>query len=393
MRTIEDFDLKGKRVLVRVDFNVPIKDGKVSDDTRIRAALPTIKYILENGGKAILMSHLGRPKGERKDELKMDPVAERLSELLGKPVKKLDDCIGEEVETAVNGMQEGEVILLENVRFYKEEEANDPEFAKALAKLGDVYINDAFGSAHRAHASTEGVAHYLPAGAGFLMMKEIEYLSKVLESPQKPYVAILGGAKVSDKIKVIENLLEKVDKILIGGAMAYTFLKAQGYSIGNSRVEEDKIDFAKQMLEEADKKGVAVLLPEDHVVGRQLSEDTEVEIIQDINIPDGWMGLDIGPKTVEAFKAAIADAKTVLWNGPVGAFECEPFAKGTRELAEYIAGLPTTSVAGGGDTAAALKKFGLAEKFSHVSTGGGASLEFLEGKELPGVAVLKKKGC
>jgi 3-phosphoglycerate kinase len=389
--SIKDLDLKGKKVLMRVDFNVPLTpDLKVSDDTRIRAALPTIKYALQQQAKVILMSHLGRPKGKVVEELRLTPVAERLSELLGQEVKKVDDCIGEEVEKAVSELKEGEVLLLENVRFHPEEEKNDPEFANKLARLGDVFINDAFGSCHRAHASVVGVAEYLPAAAGFLLMKEIEYFEKILHNPEKPFYAILGGAKVSDKIGVIENLLNRADKIFIGGGMAYTFLKAKGIPVGNSKLEEDKIEVAKQLLVEADKRGRKIILPRDHVVVENIDAEASTQVTG-LEIPDGKIAVDVGPKTVEIFKQELQDAKMIVWNGPLGIFEIDKFAHGTKQIAEFVVQLPAIKVAGGGDTAACLEKFGLSDKFDHVSTGGGASLEYLEGKTLPGIAVLKEK--
>ena len=389
--TIKDLDLRGKRVLMRVDFNVPLTpDLKVSDDTRIKAALPTIKYALEQSAKVILMSHLGRPKGKVVEELRLTPVAKRLSELLGQEVKKVDDCVGEEVERAVSELKDGEVLLLENVRFHPEEEKNDPEFAKQLAKLGDVFINDAFGSCHRAHASVVGVADYLPAAAGFLLMKEIEYFEKILHNPEKPFYAILGGAKVSDKIGVIENLLNLADKILIGGGMAYTFLKAQGIAIGGSKLEEDKIEIAGQLLAEAQKRDKKIILPQDHIVVEKIDPEAQAEITG-LEIPEGKIAVDIGPKTVEIFKQELKDAKMIVWNGPLGIFEMDKFAAGTRQVAEFVGQLPAIKVAGGGDTAACLEKFGLSDKFDHVSTGGGASLEYLEGKTLPGIAALKEK--
>lgn len=386
--TIKDIDITGKRVLIRVDFNVPLKEGVVTDDTRIRAALPTITYALEQGASVILMSHLGRPKGKPADELKMDPVAKRLGELLKRTVKKMDDCVGDEVARSARELKPGEVMLLENLRFHAEETANDPAFAKQLAGLGEVYINDAFGAAHRAHASTEGVARYLPAGIGFLMEKEIRYLSRALEAPDRPFVVILGGAKVSDKIKVIENLLEKVDSMLIGGAMAYTFLKAQGEAIGDSLVEDDKLDLARELLTKAEARGVHFILPCDHVVARELTEGAQTSIVAP-GIPDGWKGVDIGPKTVSEFKVYLEEAKTVLWNGPVGIFETRPFDKGTREIGLAVAELSgVTTIIGGGDSVSAVRQLGVTDKMSHVSTGGGASLEFLEGIPLPGIVAI-----
>ncbi len=390
-KTVRDVELKDKKVLMRVDFNVPLdKDCRITDDLRIVSALPTIKYCLDQGAKKlILMSHLGRPKGKVVESMRMNPVAKELSDLLKMPVKKLDDCIGAEVEKAVETCSE-RVILLENLRFHSEEEKNDPEFVKKLAKLGEVFVNDAFGTAHRAHASTEGVSHYLPAVAGFLLEKEMEYLGKVVEAPEQPLVTILGGAKVSDKIKMIENMMDKVSCFLIGGGMAYTFLKAQGKNIGSSKLEADKIDLAKNILAKAAEKNVGVVLPVDNRIADKFDPEANIQDVGD-EIPDGWMGLDVGPKTIELFKEKLRTAKTIVWNGPVGVFEMEPFSVGTKALAEFIAGLDAISVIGGGDTASAVKHFGVADKLSHVSTGGGASLELLEGRELPGIAALQDK--
>ncbi len=384
--TIRDIDLKGKRVLTRVDFNVPLADGRVADDTRIRAALPTVNYMRERGAKVILVTHLGRPKGVT-ESLRLDPVALRLGEL-GVPVKKLNDCIGEEVKKAVAEMKEGDVILLENIRFYPEEEKNDPKFAQELASLADIYVNDAFGTAHRAHASTEGVARLLPAVAGFLMEKEIKFFSKVLESPERPFVAVLGGAKVSDKIGVIKNLLEKVDMLLIGGGMAYPFLKALGYEVGQSICEVDKISLAKELLNLAKEKKVELLLPVDVVIADRFAPDANTRVVPVSQIPSDWQGLDIGPQTRELFAQKVAQAKTIVWNGPLGVFEMPAFSEGTRAVGTAIANANALKVVGGGETAEAVEKFGLADKMTHVSTGGGASLEFLEGKVLPGVAAL-----
>lgn len=392
-KTIKDIEIKGKRVLMRVDFNVPLdKDLKISDDTRIRAALPTIKYAIEQGAKVVLMSHLGRPKGQVVDPMRLTPVAERLSELLGKPVKKLDECIGQDVKKSVSGMKNGDVVLLENLRFHAEEAKNNPDFSKKLAALGDVYVNDAFGTAHRAHASTEGVTKFIKtAVAGFLLAKEIEYFDKALSDPPKPFVAILGGAKVSDKIMVIENLLEKVQAILIGGGMAYTFIKAEGKEIGNSKLEADKIDIAKSLREKAKAKGVKILLPVDHLIADKIDAYSNTKVV-DETIPAGWMGVDIGPKTVDEFKKELRNAKMIIWNGPLGVFEISKFARGTEDIARFVAGLDkATTIIGGGDTASAISKFGLESAMTHISTGGGASLEYMEGKVLPGIAALNDR--
>jgi len=390
---VEDLDVAGKRVLVRVDFNVPLDENRnVTDDTRIRAALPTIKYILERGGMAILMSHLGRPKGAQDDKYRMDPVAARLSELLGTPVIKADDCVGAQVSKAVEAMRPGNVLLLENTRFHPGEKKNDEEFAASLASLGEVFVNDAFGTAHRAHASTVGVTkHMAQSAAGYLLEKEIRYFERILEGADKPFVAVLGGAKVSDKISAIFNLMEKVQSLLIGGGMAYTFLHAQGFSIGGSLLEQDKIQIAKEILAKAESQSVAVHLPVDHVIAQELDAEAEVRLTDGKEIPDGWKGLDIGPKTVDNFTRELESAKTVVWNGPVGVFEVEPFAKGTEAIAASLSERDATTVICGGDTVAAVVRFGVADKMSHVSTGGGASLEMLEGKELPGLAALTDK--
>lgn len=391
-KSLTDIDVKGKRVLMRADFNVPLDDARnITDDSRIVAALPSIKYILENGGKLILMSHLGRPKGEGVEaDLTLDPVAERLSALLKKEVKKLDDCVGEDVEEAVSNMKEGDVILLENLRFHKEEKKNDPAFAKQLASLGDVFVEDAFGTCHRAHASTEGITKDLPSVAGFLVQKEIEYFEKVTKNPDKPFCLMLGGAKVSDKIPVIENMLDKVDYVLIGGAMAYTFLKSRLKGIGASRVENDMLDTVDETFKKASAMNVSLFLPKDHVVAKEVSEKAKRKTVGE-SIPDGWIGLDIGPKTVKSFESILKESKTIVWNGPMGLFEMKPFAKGTNELAKFISKLDATTVIGGGDTAAAINQLKLGGKMSHMSTGGGASLEYLEGKELPGIAALDDK--
>lgn len=390
--TVKDIDVKGKRVFCRVDFNVPMQDGKITDETRIRAALPTIQYLIDQGAKVILASHLGRPKGKVVEELRLTPVAKRLSELIGKEVDKADEAYGETVKAKVEQMKEGDVLLLENVRFYPGEEKNDPELAKAFAELADIYVNDAFGTAHRAHASTEGVAHYLPAVSGFLMEKELDVLGNALSNPQRPFTAIIGGAKVKDKIGVIENLLEKVDNLIIGGGLAYTFVKAQGHEIGKSLLEEDKIELAKGFIEKAKEKGVNFYMPVDAVVADEFSENANTKVVSIEEIPADWQALDIGPKTAELYAKVIKESKLVIWNGPMGVFEMDKFAGGTKAVAEALAEAEDTySVIGGGDSAAAVEKFGLADRMSHISTGGGASLEFMEGKALPGVVVLKDK--
>ncbi len=392
-KTIRDVDVAGKRVLVRVDFNVPLADGEVADDTRIRAALPTIRYLLDHGAAVILMSHLGRPKGKVVAELRMDPVAARLSELLGRLVHKLDDCVGPEVEAVCKALVPGEVVLLENTRFHPEERANDPAFAAQLAALGDLYVNDAFGTAHRAHASTEGVARVIrerggEAVAGFLMEKELKFLGEAVENPERPFVAILGGAKISDKIGVIQRLLERCDRLLIGGGMANTFFKAMGFDMGKSLVEEEAVETARALLEQGRSR---LVLPVDLIVADAFSEDAHTKVVAPDGVPAGWRALDIGPKTISTFESALSGARTVVWNGPMGVFEMAPFAKGTFGLAEVLAGMDATVIIGGGDTAAAVRQSGLADRFTHISTGGGASLEFLEGKTLPGVAALSDR--
>jgi len=389
--TLQDIDLKNKTVLVRADFNVPQDaDLRISDDTRIRATLPTIKYILQNGaGKLVLMSHLGRPDGKVVEKYSLKPIAQRLEELLGVPVKFLNDCVGDNIKKEIEAAGE-KVILLENLRFHAQEEANDANFARQLASLADVFVNDAFGTAHRAHASTEGVAHYLKAAAGFLLEKEIRYLGDAVQNPQRPFMIILGGAKVSDKIGVIENLLPKCDAILIAGGMAYTFLKAQGKPIGNSKLEKDKVDLAKSILGKAKQLEKEILLPIDNVVVDNIAADAKIETVGE-NIPEGKIAVDIGPKTVSLFKEKLKTAKTIVWNGPLGIFEMSPFSKGTEEVARFISTLKCTSIIGGGDTAAAIAKLRLEDKMTHISTGGGASLEFLEGKVLPGIAALSDK--
>ncbi|MDD4953663.1 MAG: phosphoglycerate kinase [Candidatus Omnitrophica bacterium] len=389
--TIKDIDFKNKTVLVRADFNVPQDaDLKITDDTRIRATLPTLRYLLQEGAKKIvLVSHLGRPDGKVVAKYSLKPVAQRLNELLGEPVKFLDDCVGENIKKDASGAKE-RVVLLENLRFHAEEEANDPNFAKQLASLADVFVNDAFGTAHRAHASTEGVAHYLKSAAGLLLEKEIEYLGNAVQNPKRPFMVILGGAKVSDKIGVIENLLPKCDAILIGGGMAYTFLKAQGKNIGNSKLEKDKLDLAKSILAKAGQLKKEIILPIDNIVVENIDPNAKAEVMGE-NIPEGKIAVDIGPKSIALFEEKLKAAKTIVWNGPLGIFEMDAFSKGTREIVKFISGLSATTIIGGGDTAAAVAKFKLEDKMTHISTGGGASLEFLEGKTLPGVAALTDK--
>ncbi|MCM8813631.1 MAG: phosphoglycerate kinase [Candidatus Omnitrophica bacterium] len=390
-KTIKDVALSGKRVLIRADFNVPLDERQqITDDLRIVESLPTIRYCLsQNAAKVVLMSHLGRPKGKPVESMRLRPVGQRLSELLGIPVKSLDDCVGELTEKNVAAASE-KVLILENLRFYAEEEANDASFAQKLARMGDVFVNDAFGTAHRAHASTEGITHYLPSFAGFLLEKEINYLGKVVKNPERPLAIILGGAKVSDKIKMIEHLMDTTDCFLIGGGMAYTFLKAQGKAIGSSKLESDRLELAQTILRKAAEKKIRVVLPVDHVAADRFSAEAQTMPVGE-TVPDGWMGLDIGPKSVALFKTELANAKTIVWNGPVGVFEMAPFCAGTKAIAEYLAALPAMTVVGGGDTAAAVRQFGVADKLSHVSTGGGASLEFLEGLALPGIAALQDK--
>ena len=391
-KTIRDIDLKGKRVLVRCDFNVPMDENQnITDNRRIVAALPTIKYLIEQECKIVLCSHLGRPKGEFKKEFSLAPVAAELSKQLGQEVLMATDVIGENAKTLAENLKPGQVMLIENVRFHKEETENDPEFAKQLANFGEVFVNDAFGTAHRAHASTEGVSHYLPAVSGFLIEKELKFLGDALENPERPFISILGGSKVSDKIGVIDSLLEKVDELLIGGGMSYTFYKALGYSVGNSICEDDKIDLAKELMEKAKAKNVKMLLPIDNKLGKEFSANTETMVVDRESIPDGWEGLDIGPKTIELYTEVLKKAKTVIWNGTVGVAEFDLFAEGTNSLAKVLSELDATTIIGGGDTAAAVQKAGLADKMTHVSTGGGASLEFLEGKKLPGIECLMDK--
>ncbi len=392
-KTIKDFDLRGKKVLIRVDFNVPLdKNLNITDDNRIRASLPTIQYALEHGAKVVLMSHLGRPEGKPVSSMSLSPAAKRLSELLNKEVMQCSDCVGARVKDELSKLSNGrQIAMLENLRFSASEEKNDAEFAKALAQNGDIFINDAFGSSHRAHASIEGITRYLPSGAGFLLEKEIKYLGEAVKNPRHPFIAILGGSKVSDKIGIVENLIGKVDKILIGGAMAYTFLKVQGIEIGASKYEKDKLDLAKAILEKAKQKNVPILLPVDHMTVQKVDENAAAKV-EGPAISPGWMGVDIGPKSVEMFCKALDLAKTVIWNGPMGIFEIKPFAKGSYEIALKLSQLKdATTIIGGGDTAAAAIGFGLAEKMTHISTGGGASLEYLEGKELPGIAALEEK--
>ncbi len=391
--SLKDLDLQGKKVLMRVDFNVPLDDAQnITDDKRIVATLPSIKYVLEHGASLILMSHLGRPKGEVVESMRLKPVQEHLAKLLGQDVVMVPDCVGSEVETLAENLQTGQVLLLENLRFYKAETDNEEVFAKQLASLADVYVNDAFGTVHRAHASTEGVTHFIDhCAAGFLMQKELEYFTVALSNPERPFVAILGGAKVSDKILVIENLLDKVDILIIGGGMAYTFFLAQGVAVGNSIVEKDKVDLAQSIMDQAKAKGVNLLFPLDHVIADDFSAVANIEITDKVGVKDNWESLDVGPKSVAIFSKAVAQAKTVIWNGPVGVFEFEPFASGTKGLAEAVAQSDAISIICGGDTAAAVAKFGLEGKMSHVSTGGGASLEFMEGKELSGVVALSDK--
>jgi len=392
---IPDKELKGRRVFVRCDFNVPLDDKQnITSDKRIKASLPTIKYLIDKGAKLILASHLGRPKGQVKPEFSLAPVQKSLSSLLGKPVAMTSDSIGPEAEKAVANLKDGDVVLLENLRFHKEEEKNDPAFAKQLASLADIYVSDAFGTVHRAHASTEGIAHYLPAYAGFLVEKELKFLGEALAEPKRPFIAIIGGAKVSGKLEVLKNLLAKVDTLIVGGGMAYTFFKARGIEVGNSLVENDLIPDAKEILKAAIDEEVPFLLPIDHVVADKFSEDANVQVVPRTTIPEGWQGVDIGPETITKFSNAIKTAKTIVWNGPMGVFEMDKFAKGTIAIAQAVADATAkgaVSIIGGGDSASAVKKAGLSDKMSHISTGGGASLEFLEGKVLPGVACLLDK--
>ncbi len=393
-RNIEDIDVKGKRVIVRCDFNVPMDDNNyITDDIRIKGAIPTIKYLVDNKAKVILLSHLGRPKGVPNQKYSLEPVAKRLAGLLNQQITFASDeeVVGESAEKAVFEMEEGEVVLLENVRFRKEEEKNDPKFSKDLANLGDIFVNDAFGTAHRAHASTAGIAEYIPSAVGYLIQKEIEIMGKALDNPQRPFVAILGGAKVSDKIGVIKNLTEKVDVLIIGGGMAFTFLKAKGYNIGKSLLEEEKVELAKELIDNAKDKGVKLLLPLDVVVAEEFKEDTYHKTVLANEIPENMMGLDIGPKTIELFSSEIKQSKTVIWNGPMGVFEIPAFAIGTKEIAKAVSESGGTTIIGGGDSASAVEQLGFADNMTHISTGGGASLEFLEGIELPGISVIDNK--
>ena len=391
-KTIKDIDLKNKKVLVRCDFNVPMDEEKnITDNTRIVAALPTIKYLLENNCAIILCSHLGRPKGEFKPEFSLKPVAKELSKLLNKEIIMANDVIGEDARSKANNLQNGQIMLLENVRFHREETDNDPEFSKQLASMAEIYVNDAFGAAHRAHASTAGVAQYLPSVSGFLIEKELQFLGNALNNPERPFVAIMGGAKVSDKIGVIDSLLEKVDTLIIGGGMAYTFFKAQGYEVGNSICEMDKLDLAKELMEKAKNKGVKLMLPIDTKIGKEFKPDTESKTVSWTEIPEGWEGFDIGEESIKMFAEEIKKAKTVVWNGPLGLFEFDQFAIGTNSIAKVLSEIDATTIIGGGDSAAVVRKAGLEDKMTHISTGGGASLEFLEGKKLPGIECLQDK--
>jgi len=390
-KSVRDVEVSGKRVFVRVDFNVPLEDGKITDDTRIRETLPTIKYLVEQGAKVILASHMGRPKGEVVESLRLTPASQRLSELLGKPVAKADEAVGEAVKAQVEKLQNGDVLVLENVRFYPGEEKNDPELAKQFAELADLFVNDAFGAAHRAHASTEGIAHHLPAVSGLLMEKELSVLGKALSNPDRPFTAIIGGSKVKDKIDVIDNLLTLADNVIIGGGLAYTFFKAQGHEIGQSLLDKDKLDVALGFIEKAKELGKNFYLPEDIVVTDEFSADANTKVVGIDSIPADWEGVDIGPKTRAKYAEVIKNSKLVVWNGPMGVFEIAPFSNGTREVAQACADTEAYTIIGGGDSAAAAEKFGLADKMNHISTGGGASLEFMEGKALPGVVALNDK--
>ncbi|HEY3374379.1 MAG TPA: phosphoglycerate kinase [Candidatus Aquicultor sp.] len=389
-KTVRDIDETNKRVLVRVDFNVPIQNGVVTDNSRIKAALPTIEYLINHNAKVMLMSHLGRPKGQE-EQFRLDPVAQALADLLGREVEKVDEVVGPQVREAVEKMKQGDVLLLENLRFDPREKKNDPEFAKELASLADVYVNDAFGASHRAHASVVGVAQYLPAVAGFLLGKEVDTLTSLLKDPKRPFVAILGGSKVSDKLGVIDRFIDIVDALLIGGGMCFTFLKAKGYNVGKSLLEEDKLDYCREVLTKADEKDIAIYLPSDVVIAQEISPDAEARVVSVDSIPDGWMGLDIGPDTIAVYRGIIGSAQTIFWNGPMGVFEINQFSRGTEEIALAIAESSATGIVGGGDSVAALKKYHLEDRVSFVSTGGGAGLELLEGKPLPGVEALMDK--
>lgn len=390
LKTVRDVDLNGKRVLVRVDYNVPLKEGRVADATRIEASLPTLKHIIDHGGALVLMSHLGRPKGKPNSEMSLKPVADKLSDMIGRPVDFAGDCVGDEVVKRSKELESGQILMVENVRFHAEETDNDADFAAQLARLGDVYVNDAFGSAHRAHASTEGVAHHLPATAGFLIEKEVKFFQPLLENPEQPFVAIIGGAKVSTKIGVLETLLPKCTTLIVGGGMSYTFLKAQGHEIGDSLFEDEYLQTAKDLLAQAEKAGVEVILPVDHVVADEFGEDATPEQVDSVDVPAGKVAMDVGPKTIERCRKAIEDARSLVWNGPMGVFEFKAFASGTLAIGKFVANCAGTTVVGGGDSVAAVNTFGLADKIDHVSTGGGASLEFLEGKTLPGIAALQE---
>lgn len=386
--TMKDMQLEGKRVFCRVDFNVPMEEGKVTDDTRVRAAIPTITYLTENGAKVILASHLGRPKGEVNEDMRLTAAGEKLEELIGKKVTKLDTSIGEDVEKTISTMNNGDIVLLENVRFHAGEEKNDASLAKQFAAMADLYVNDAFGAAHRAHASTAGIAEHLPAVSGLLLEKELDVLGKALSTPERPFTAIIGGAKVKDKIDVIDHLLDKVDNLIIGGGLSYTFSKAQGYEIGKSLLEEDKIELAKSFIQKAKDKGVNLYLPVDAVIADDFSKDANTKVVKMDAIPEDWQGLDIGTETAELYAKVIEESKLIIWNGPMGVFEMEPFAGGTKRVAQAMADTEGYTIIGGGDSAAAVEKFGVGDKMNHISTGGGASLEFMEGKDLPGVSAL-----
>jgi phosphoglycerate kinase len=390
-KSIRDVDIKGKRVFCRFDFNVPLENGRITDDTRIRAALPTIEYLMNHGARIIMASHLGRPKGQVVEELRLNPVADRLAELLGRNVLKVDEVYSETIRQEADKLADGDLMLLENVRFLPGEEKNDPELSKQFASLADLFVNDAFGTAHRAHASTAGIAAYVPSVAGFLMEKEIEFMGKALSNPERPFTAIIGGAKVKDKIGVIENLLDKVDTLIVGGGLSNTFIKAEGHDVGKSLLEEEKVELAKSYISQAKEKGVRFLVPVDVVVADAFSNDANTKVVDVSEIPSGWQALDIGPKTVDLYRRAIVESKTVIWNGPMGVFEMDAFANGTNRVAQALKEVDGTTIIGGGDSVAAVEKAGVAEAMTHISTGGGASLEFMEGKELPGVAALADK--